>query len=205
MVFFQEHPEMQPADISSFLQLQSTIHSVTKTFERDLYSLNTAVSDLTKLTNFLVETKLENISPWLAHKCISSLLQMLAPIAPAFAEQNWEDLQAALSRSPLHQTPSVFEQEWPRHEITPELSTRLDALTATATATCVVHINGKPRFSVDVPARALKEEKEAVEDLLVKAATATKEGEYWFTEKNQWAARKRIIVAKSGTTLNVVF
>lgn len=204
-VFFQEHPEMQPADIPSFLQMQSTINSVTKTFEQDLYSLNTAVSDLTKLSNFLVETKLENISPWLAYKCISSLLQMLAPIAPAFAEQKWEDLQAAPSRNPLHQIPSIFEQEWPRHEITPELSTRLDALTAGATATCMVHVNGKPRFSINVPAKALKGEKEAVEDLLVKAAAATKEGEYWFTEKNRWAKRKRIIVAKTGTMLNVVF
>jgi leucyl-tRNA synthetase len=204
-VFFLEHPDMQAADIPAFLQLQSTIGSVTKTFEQDLYSLNTTVSDLTKLTNFLVETKLENLSPWLAQKCVSSLLQMLAPIAPAFAEQKWEDLQATSKGNLLHQMPSIFEQEWPCIEMTPEMTTRLNALTANATATCMVHINGKPRFTIDVPASTLKAEKKAVEDILIKIAAETEAGKYWFTEKNQWTSRKRTIVAKSGTMLNIVF
>lgn len=204
-VFFQEYSEMEPADIPSFLQLQSTISSVTKVFEQDLYALNTAVSDLTKLTNFLTEIKLENLSPWLARQCVSSLLRMLAPIAPAFAEQCWENLQASSNSLAHQQTPSIFEQEWPRYEMTPELRTRLDALTANTIATCMVHINGKPRFSIDVPASVLKQDKDVVEDMLVRTASAKKEGKYWFTEKNEWAARKRIIVAKGGKMLNIVF
>lgn len=204
-LFFQEHLATQPADIPSFLQLQSTISSITKTFEQDLYSLNTTVSDLTKFTNFLAETKLENMSPWLAHICISSLLQMLAPIAPAFAEQRWEDLRTASNRNRFHRISSVFEQEWPSTEMKPGLTARFEALTANATAKCTVHINGKPRFSIDVPASAMKAAKEAVESTLVKTAAETEEGKYWFTEKNHWDARKRIIVAKGGTMLNIVF
>ena len=201
IMFFDDQTGMGPADIPVFLQLQSTIKSVTKTFEDDLYSLNTAVSDLTKLTNFLTDTKLESVSSWLAHKCVSSLLRMLAPIGPAFAEQCWEDLYPAATLGGLT---SIFEQQWPRYELTKELRERVEALNAQASVTCVVHVNGKPRFSIDVPASLLKN-KEEIEQSLVGRASLTKEGEYWFTEMNDWSKRKRVVVAKGGKLLNVVF
>ena len=196
------HPKIAPADVSTLLQLQSTITSVTETFELDLYSLNTAVSDLTKLTNFIIDIKLEKLSPWLAHKCVSCLVRMLAPIGPAFAEQCWEDLYPAASSD---ERASIFEHEWPRYEITDELRERIHSMNAEATVKCVVHVNGKPRFSIDVSANALKGDRESIEELLVGTASATQEGEYWFTEMNDWSKRKRIIVAKGGKMLNVVF
>ena len=204
-VFFLEDPEMEAADIPAFLQLQATINSMTKTFERDIYSLNTAVSDLTKFTNFLVEAKLETLSPWLAHQCVSSLIRMLAPIAPAFAEQNWEELRQSSNSYSTHTVRSIFDEEWPRHEMTPELKGRLDALSADAATVCMVHVNGKPRFSINVLASVLSQDKEVLQEALIRTASATKEGAYWFTEKNDWARRKRIVVAKGGKMLNVVF
>ena len=204
-VFFQEDPEMEAADIPAFLQLQATINSVTKTFEHDIYSLNTAVSDLTKFTNFLVDAKLENLGPWLAHQCVSSLIRMLAPIAPAFAEENWEELQQPSNLHSPHKLGSVFDEEWPRHEMTPELKGRFDALSADTTTVCMVHVNGKPRFSIDVSASVLSQSNEALQEVLVQTASSTKEGAYWFTVKNDWATRKRIVVAKGGKMLNIVF
>ena len=201
-IFFKDTPEIEAADIHTFLILQSTISSVIRTFESDLYSLNTVVSDLTKLTNHLTDTKLENLSTWLASSCVSSLLRMLAPIGPAFAEQCWEDLHPAATPDELG---SIFEQEWPQYKLSDKLKERIDSLMSGATITCVVHVNGKPRFSIDVPASIMKQEKELIEQSLVDSASETKEGGYWFTEQNDWSKRKRVVVAKGGKMLNVVF
>lgn len=201
-VFFNDTPDIHAADTSTFLNLQSTISSVTHTFESDLYSLNTVVSDLTKFTNWLTDTKLDNLSRWLARSCVSSLLRMLAPIGPAFAEQCWEDL---LSNATQGEVRSIFEEKWPPYVLNNKLKERVDSLRSGGYFTCAVHVNGKPRFTVDLPASIMKQDKELVEQSLIDSASATEEGRYWFTEKNEWSKRKRVIVAKGGKMLNVVF
>jgi leucyl-tRNA synthetase len=200
--FFKDTPDVEAADIPTFLILQSTISSIARTFESDLYSLNTVVSDLTKLTNHLTDIKLENLSPWLAFSCTSSLLRMLAPIGPAFAEQCWEDLHPTATPDELG---SIFENGWPQYKLSNKLKERIDYLMSGATLTCVVHVNGKPRFSIDVPASIMKQDKELIEQSLVDSASATKEGGYWFKEQNDWSKRKRVVVAKGGKMLNIVF
>ena len=130
---------------------------------------------------------------------------MLAPIAPAFAEETWEEVQQSSNSDSPHRLGSIFDEAWPRHEMTPELKGRFDALSADTTTECMVHVNGKPRFSIDVSASVLSQNNEALQEFLVQTAFATTEGAYWFTEKNDWAKRKRIVVAKGGKMLNIVF
>ncbi|KAK2628749.1 hypothetical protein QTJ16_001852 [Diplocarpon rosae] len=79
--------------------VQSTIQSVTDAYDKT-HSLNTVVSDLMRLTNTIADYHNTNIadSDPLALKAdyrlslhaIRALLQMMAPITPAFAEECWQ-------------------------------------------------------------------------------------------------------------------
>ncbi|RYP05677.1 hypothetical protein DL764_003647 [Monosporascus ibericus] len=121
---------------------QNTIVSVTRSME-NVYTLNTAVSDLMNLTNVLI--KHTRASKTLKVAATAHLLRMLAPIAPAVAEEFWSMLYPSRG--------SIFEQHdnnngktWPAQDDTLPLL-RLE------TVKCAVQVNGRLRCVVEIPPR----------------------------------------------------
>ncbi|KAF4303709.1 Aminoacyl-tRNA synthetase class I conserved site [Botryosphaeria dothidea] len=144
------------------LATHQTIKSVTTSLSLT-YSLNTVISDLTKLTNTLdslyTKAETENILADTAaatyfaqsyRRSVKCLLTMLAPICPAFAEECWEVLQLALSSERPHATAtsstSIFDQSFPGH------SDDLIAALQRRGIVTAVQVNGKLAFTLDLPA-----------------------------------------------------
>jgi len=195
------------SDVSAevLLLANSTLHAVTNTIESNVYNINTVISDLIKLTNAVYDAKLDSLEPRVASDTMLALIKLLAPIAPAFAEQCFEDIHQP--RSIPKPTDSIFEQSWPEPLLTPEEEATLKA--RRTTITCAVQVNGKLRFTADVPAPKM-EGKKAVkspehEDAVVAAVLSTEQGSLWLKEKNTWEKRKKVIVVNGGKLLNVVF
>lgn len=195
---------LNDSDAAVLLTLQNTVASVTRTFDTDTYSLNTTISDLIKLTNAMHDAKIAELSPHVASLLTSALLRMLAPIAPAFAEECWEISSLATKEG----GGSIFAQPWPALPLTSEQETTLKS--AKKTMTCAVQINGKLRFTVDVPASTEAEAKqkkpseERVQEV-VDAVLATEEGQDWLRTRNDWAKKKRVVLVGGGKVLNIVF
>lgn len=190
-------------NVDAFLLTQKTIKSVTHTYEKHIYGLNTTVSDLTKLTNGLLSLGLDKLAPWVAYDSLSALLRMLAPIAPAFAEQCWEDLHRQLDKTKA--TSSVLTSHWPKLALDTDLEAHISKILQTTT--CTVQVNGKLRFTTQIPAMRTDQ---AVSDkesdaLLVSSILSTDEGRYWLQQRNDWESRKRVIIVGGGRLVNVVF
>jgi leucyl-tRNA synthetase len=93
--------------------VQSTIISVTASYSNS-YSLNTVVSDLMALTKLMTEVANTNeteskgqksfaigTEEMLLERCAAmALVQMMAPIAPAFADHCWSLLNQPPAKSP---------------------------------------------------------------------------------------------------------
>ncbi len=124
-------------------ELRKAIHTAIKEVTEDLegeYHLNTAVSELMKLSNAIADSKCSD-SPVYAEG-IETLMQLLAPFAPHIAEELWH-----LSGK----TGSIHQQTW--------LTYDPDALIADE-ITLVIQIMGKTRGTIQVPAQADKQELE---------------------------------------------
>lgn len=188
-------------DANALLLTQSTSKNISHTFENDIYSLNTAISDLIKLTNGLHDIGVERLTPVVAHHAISALLKMMAPITPAFAEECWEDFMSSGDRR------SIFETLWTGDIITPEQETALQK--RQKSMTCAVQINGKLRFTAQIPPSQsqgdMSSDKAGREAEILQAVLATEDGRVWLKEKNDWERRKRVVVVGNGKVLNVVF
>ena len=158
----------EPSEIRHDLmaRLHRTIRKVTEDIEALHY--NTAIAALMELTNALREA---NCCGRLA---IEPLVVMLAPFAPHFAEECWEQLG--------HEG-TVFAARWPAWEA---------ALLVEDEAEVVVQVNGRTRGKVTVA-------READEETVVRAALA-EPAVRRFTEGVE--VRKRIYVR--GRLLNLV-
>lgn len=188
-------------DVKALLLTQSTIRNISHTFSNDIYSLNTAVSDLIKLTNGLDETGVKNMTPAVAQTTITALLKMMAPIAPAIAEECWESVMTNTNSESIFNTPASGDILSPEQEAA--LRSRQKSMT------CAVQINGKLRFTAQVPSTQPNSEpgsgKVAREGEILRAVLETEDGRIWLTEKNNWEKRKRVVVVGGGKVLNVVF
>ncbi|MCJ1384466.1 Leucyl-tRNA synthetase, mitochondrial [Xylographa soralifera] len=170
--------------------VQHTVVSVTTSLSTT-FALNTVISDLIKLTNIITSTPITKNA--ILYYATSSLLRMLAPIAPAFCEECWERLHSATAGD------SIFTQPFPTSNDAPppkKLSQQ-----------CAVQENGKLRFAVAIPT--------APEDLLdnkdqssltawvITEIKKTPEGSKWLESRKgrEW---KRIVVVKGGKTVNFV-
>ncbi|RYO79506.1 hypothetical protein DL762_008137 [Monosporascus cannonballus] len=121
---------------------QNTIVSVTKSME-NIYSLNTAVSDLMNLTNVLI--KHAGASKPLKVAATAHLLRMLAPIAPAVAEEFWSMLYPSRG--------SIFERRCGNNEKTWPTPDGTLPLLRLENVKCAVQVNGRLRCVVEIPAR----------------------------------------------------
>lgn len=95
---------MTDSERNLFRETHNTIKQVTESMS-STYSLNTAISDLIKLSNSIGSSKLEASSPIYQH-AVQSLITMMAPMAPNMGEECWETLNGVGCES-------VFKQSWP--------------------------------------------------------------------------------------------
>ncbi|KAI1610398.1 leucyl-tRNA synthetase [Exophiala viscosa] len=188
-------------DANALLLTQATSKSISHTFENDVYSLNTAISDLIKLTNALHDIGVKRLTLIVAQQAVSALLKMMAPVTPAFAEECWEDLTEDGDSG------SIFETAWTGDILTPDQETALQG--RQKSMICAVQINGKLRFTASVPSSqsqgAVRSDKAAREAEVLQAVLATEDGRVWLTERNDWQKRKRVVVVGDGKVLNIVF
>ncbi|KAI5284283.1 Leucyl-tRNA synthetase, mitochondrial, partial [Ascosphaera atra] len=205
--------DLTDAEADVLLVTHTTIASVSDCLENSPYGLNTVISDLTKFTNALASSPLTNVkegaelsasSQKVLYVATTALLRLLAPIAPALAEECWSHLHAPLlSSSAAASGPSVFAAPWPAPILTPEQVSQLSTRGAQTTA---VQINGKLRFSVEIPRfNGDGRDKEAEKEWVVNKVLETKEGKRWLVEKNEWEKRRKVVVVKGGRVLSVVF
>ncbi|KAI1125997.1 hypothetical protein F5Y10DRAFT_245872 [Nemania abortiva] len=117
--------------------VQESIPSVTASYDK-VYALNTVVSTLMSLTNAIIDKPGASHSVRLA--ATTELVRLMAPIAPAFAEECWSILRpnAGMLFS------EAARAQWP----VPDGSLPLLKVKRT---TCTVAVNGKKRCIVEIP------------------------------------------------------
>ncbi len=119
--------------------LEKAIHTAIKEVSEDLagdYQLNTAISELMKLSNALQDSPEKTSASY--SKGIETLLILLAPFAPHLASELWNLLgyeESILTHNWLHHDPAALVMD----EIT-----------------LVIQVNGKMRGNIQVPATADK-------------------------------------------------
>jgi leucyl-tRNA synthetase len=136
--------------------LRRAIHIAIKEVSEDFdggYQLNTAISEMMKLSNALQDTEDKSSTTFL--EGIETLLTLLAPFAPHIAEELW-----AL----IGHTDSIHLQPWLTHD--PE-ALIVDEITL------VIQINGKVRGSLQVPSSA-SNDKQALEEYARSSEAAQK-------------------------------
>ncbi|EMR72551.1 putative leucyl-trna synthetase protein [Eutypa lata UCREL1] len=143
----KDHAAQHAIDSDIWRTTQNTIISVTKSMEK-IYPLNTAISDLTNLTNVLVKTSATASEP-VKVAATAHLLRMLAPIAPAVAEECWSLLYPPPSRNMLFEPQ---QQQQPHGEKTWPVPDGSLSLLHSDTVRCAVKVNGRLRCVVEIPA-----------------------------------------------------
>ncbi|KAF2084382.1 leucyl-tRNA synthetase [Saccharata proteae CBS 121410] len=194
----EEEVEKRSEAADLYLSMHQTIKSVTTSLD-STYSLNTIISDLIKLTNVLNDIgvcpkkdktlTLNSSFPFTVYAAASHLCSLLAPIAPAVAEES----HSILNGNQSDKTQKVIDK----------LSSR--------SQTCAVQVNGKLKFAVQIPVPDTNLlEKERLTDLTnwaVEQVIATEQGRKWFGEGGNLSLKddvKKIIVVKGGQTINFV-
>ena len=141
-------PGGAPADLQPpERDLRRAVHLAIQDVSRDLegeLQLNTAVSELMKLTN-AITALLPQVRGEVAQEAVRTLVLLLAPFAPHLAEELWQRLAEAPAGQPVESLASVHEQRWPQ----------LDASAlARDTIPLVIQVKGKVRGNLEVPADA---------------------------------------------------
>ena len=135
-----------PTDLTSEeAELRRAVHNAIQAISDDLHEeiqLNTAISELMKLSNSLQAIGQTNVRPAVLAEAMSVLTRLVAPFAPHIAEEFWHRLGG---------TESVHRQSWPE----------LDAAALVQdTVEVVIQVKGKVRGKLQVPASAEKAELE---------------------------------------------
>jgi leucyl-tRNA synthetase len=160
-------------DLDLIQAMNDTITKVTDALSTT-FALNTAVSDLIKLTNALY--KAHDASPVLVTHAVSVLVRLMAPFAPQHTRTWWERLSPGSG---------VHDQSWP---------TVLDVEITRTEKLCVVQVNGKTRFKVTVPINVFSSESTTLEYLM-----SLPQGNKWI----QGHVRK-VIIVKRGDLVNIL-
>lgn len=177
------------AEATIWRDVQRTIASVTASYE-EVYSLNTIVSDLMILTNTLADN--HAASPVVKREAAQTLISMMAPITPAFAEECWALLHPSSS--------SIFESTK-----FPTADTSLAELVRPRIQPCAVQVNGKVRGVVNIPPPPAGLAGDELRDWMVKEILQTEEGASRFSEgPYNLRAAKRAIPVRGGKTINFV-
>lgn len=192
------------SEMHTWTQVQNSIASVRSSLDTT-FTLNTVISDLMELTNTLVST-FEVVNPVLNFNSLSVLLRMLAPVAPAFAEECWEKLHASIPqserRSGTSLATSIFDAPFPVNDQSGRTMSQLRQK-------CIVQEDGKKRLVLDiphVPNELLTEgNEEDLQQWSMKQIGETEAGEKWLArareEQKEW---ERIVVVNGGGLVNLV-
>ena len=182
-------------ELKIWLQVQKTIKSVTASLS-DTFALNTVVSDLMELSKILIAPTRYRPNWQVEYQSWSVFLRLLAPIAPAFAEECWERVHA-LCKSVASPKISIFHERWPEEDGTLAMSLNRGQ-------TCSVQENGKFRFAIDIeqPPEGLHEasDLQGLKIWAVEQIKRTEQGKK-FLEGKVFDAMH---VARKGKTVNFV-
>lgn len=171
-------------ETATWLAVQNTITSITESLSQT-YALNTVVSDLMGLTNTVLD--LPESSPVQVH-ALATLVKMLAPITPAFAEESWQILHDSTS------VPSVLMEAFPVEDGTAQSL-------KSSRHVCAVQVNGKLKFTLEIETPSDKLKGDALKDWIVDKITLQASSNP-LVEKLKGA--KKVIVVKGGKTVNFV-
>ena len=128
-------------------EIRRAVHIAIQAISEDLndeIQLNTAISELMKLTNAITGAGASNLSQPVLQEALSVLIRLLAPFAPHLAEELWHQLGGV---------PSVHQQSWPELDPTALVQDTVDL---------VIQVKGKVRGNIKVPADADKDTLEAL-------------------------------------------
>lgn len=117
-------------------KVHETIAKVSDDFDRRL-TFNTAIAAVMELVNELAKTDIKDPQDLaIQREAIEAVILMLAPIAPHFSQQLWQE---------IGHSQSVIDAEWPKTD---------EAALVRSSITLVVQVNGKLRGKIEVPADA---------------------------------------------------
>ncbi|TGJ79373.1 hypothetical protein E0Z10_g9393 [Xylaria hypoxylon] len=169
---------------------QESIVSVTASYDK-VYALNTAVSTLMILTNSIIDKP--DASRQVRFAATTELVRLMAPIAPAFAEECWNVLRP--------NEKMLFDEASPVQWPVPDGSL---PLLQTDRAKCTVAVNGKTRCVVDIPLKpAAIENSRELETWITEEILKTPEAqEKLSTPENDIRKATKIFVMKGGKGVN---
>jgi leucyl-tRNA synthetase len=167
--------------------------SVTKSYS-STYSLNTVVSDLMALTKVVSD---DGPFVLLQRAATMVLIQLLAPIAPATAEECWSRLGPSKSGVAESYGPSVFDRPFPKEDGTL-------GLLASETQTCAVQVNGKLKFTAEIPFPDERLKGKELETWIVGEIMGTEDGKRRLVGPMDVTRAKKVIVVRGGKTVNFV-
>ena len=179
------------ADTSIWRQVQQTIRSVSRSYE-DIYSLNTVVSSLMSLSKTIGDHK--NASAMVKREAVKALIVMMAPIAPAFAEECWSLLSPS--------TGSVFASKAGFPSVDGS-----EKLVEPRQQTWVVQVNGKLRAQIAIKPPSTDDlEGDELRRWVVDAMLATEEGQARFGAgaRDDISVAKKAIAIKGRRLINFV-
>ena len=165
--------ELTPEEADLRRAVHTAIEAVTEDLSDDI-QLNTAISELMKLSNAINATDLPGLRVAVLREALSVLVRLLAPFAPHLAEEFWQKLGGS---------ESVHQQSWPELDASALVQDSVDL---------VIQVKGKVRGSISVPADA---DKETLEKLALSSEVAQK----WL----EGAEPRRVIVVP-GKLVNLV-
>ncbi|KAH7318683.1 leucyl-tRNA synthetase [Stachybotrys elegans] len=176
------------AEAALWREVQRTIDSVTRSYD-EIYSLNTVVSSLMILTNTLASSQVAGLA--IKKEAASTIIRLVAPIAPAFAEECWSALYPSAG--------SIF-----KTARLPQLDDSAD-LVKPRRQSCAIQINGKVRGVADIPLPPADLEGDALRDWMVAEILATEEGKAKFSHGPYDLSRcKRAIPVRGGKVISFV-
>ena len=150
-------PRPQPDTLTATeTDIRRAIHTAIAAVSEDLQDdiqLNTAISELMKLTNAINAVDLEKLRAPVQAEALSTLIRLLAPFSPHLAEELWHQLGG---------TDSVHRQRWP--VLDPEALVQ-------DTVDVVIQVKGKVRGTIKVPSDA---DKATLEQMALASEVAAK-------------------------------
>ena len=150
-------PRPQPDPLTQTeADIRRAVHTAIAAVSEDLQDdiqLNTAISELMKLTNAINAVDLERLRAPVQAEALSTLIRLLAPFSPHLAEELWHQLGG---------TDSVHRQSWP--VLDPEALVQ-------DTVDVVIQVKGKVRGTIKVPSDA---DKATLEQLALASEVAAK-------------------------------
>ena len=206
-----------------YLPTVQTICSVTTSLSAT-HALNICISALMSLTNSLAQAQsstaqFDHLSPSVLYHTASVMARLLAPFAPAFAEECWEILHSHIpyptlipgdsseghpSNQDLSLRKSIFNHSWPSAAGLEEL----EASAAQKKQTCAVMENGKLRATVQIEPVNDGLTGGELEAWVLRQIEGTEEGGKWLARTRNMRGKdvwwKKIVVVKGGKTVNFV-